>query len=243
MNTEILKQCGLTHSETSAYLALIELNKATTGKIVDKAEIAMGKAYLVMNSLVQKGLATYIIEAGKKHYIAKHPSTLLEQAQERVQELKSILPALTKIFEKNYEEPSAEVFEGMKGLNSYYNFMFKQLKRGDTVLVIGVSKEGTAPLEGFYIALNKRREKLGIKMKIIFNHDAKRFGRQREKVKGTEVRYMKPEMETPSWTEIFGDYVGTVNSYSRPIGVIIKEKGAADSYREYFNMIWDSCVE
>ena len=75
-------------------------------------------------------------------------------------------------------------------------------------------------------------------MRIIYNHDCREFGRIREKMKLTEVRYMKQELETPAWIDIFNDYVVTINVHDIPICFLIKNKESANSYKKYFNILW-----
>ena len=73
---------------------------------------------------------------------------------------------------------------------------------------------------------------------MIYNNDSKEFGIKREKLKLTEVRYMKKEQETPVWIDIFKDYVITINVQEEPICFLIKNKETAETYRKYFQIIW-----
>ena len=47
-------------------------------------------------------------------------------------------------------------------------------------------------------------------------------------MKLTEVRYMKPELETPAWIDIFKDYVVTINVHGTPVCFLIKNKESAE---------------
>ena len=57
-------------------------------------------------------------------------------------------------------------------------------------------------------------------------------------MKLTEVRYMKPEIETPALIDIFGDYIATVNVHNIPVVFLIKNKETGEAYRKYFEIIW-----
>ena len=82
MYEELLVDIGLTKSEIAVYLALLDIGSSTTGPIIKKAQIASGKAYLVLDRLIQKGLATYTIKGSIKYFQAKDPDRLLVYLRE-----------------------------------------------------------------------------------------------------------------------------------------------------------------
>ena len=56
INTEeLLAEIGLTKSEIAVYFALLEIGSSTTGPIIKEAGIASGKAYLILDKLLEKG--------------------------------------------------------------------------------------------------------------------------------------------------------------------------------------------
>ena len=77
-----------------------------------------------------------------------------------------------------------------------------------------------------------------VKGDIDYSKIVKEFGIKREKMKLTEVCYIKQELETPAWIDIFKDYVVTINVHGNPICFLIKNKESAESYRKYFEMLW-----
>jgi len=212
MYEDILTEIGLTKSEIAVYFALLELGSSTTGPIIKKAEIASGKAYLILDKLISKGLVTYLIKGGTKNYQAKDPERLLDYFKEKEENLKKketqlkevILKLKTQYKEKSYK-PIAEVYEGSKGFKTFHEMMLQELKEGDSLSIIGGPKEANEKFGAYLLEWNKRRIKNKIKLKIIYNQDSKKFGKIRAKMKLTEVRYMKKELETPAWIDIFKD--------------------------------------
>ena len=79
-----LEALGLTKSEISTYLALLDLGPSTTGPLIKKAQIASGKAYIILDKLIEKGLVTYTIISGTKTYQAKDPNRLLDYLNEKM---------------------------------------------------------------------------------------------------------------------------------------------------------------
>jgi len=142
-------------------------------------------------------------------------------------------------FSKENKPSVAEVYEGVKGFKTLYEQILKKLKKGDRIDILGAPKEADEKFEPYFMDWNKRREKLGIKMRILYNHDGRAHGKKRERLKLSKVKYMKQELETPAWIDIFQDYVVTINVHTEPICFLIKNKETADSYRKYFELLWE----
>ncbi|MBD3354957.1 hypothetical protein GF361_03150 [Candidatus Woesearchaeota archaeon] len=245
MYEDVLSEIGLTKSEIAVYFALLEIGSSTTGPIIKKAKIASGKAYLILDKLIEKGLVTYAIKSGVKYYQAKDPERLLDylkekeiQLKKKEKQLETVIPKLKSQYKEIAYKPVAEVFEGVKGFKTLLEEELKQLKRGDTINLTGVPKTALEKFQGYLLYWNKKRIKAGIKMKIIYNHDCKRLARKRDKMPLTEVKYMKESLETPAWTAVFKDYVTIKNVQATPVCFLIKNKETADSYKKYFNMLW-----
>ena len=103
---------------------------------------------------------------------------------------------------------------------------------------MGVSRQAYEKFNAYLKDWNKRRIALGVKMKIIYHHDCRDFGKSREKLKLTEVRYVNKELETPAWIDIFEDYVATINIQGNPLVFLMRDKSSAESYKKHFELMW-----
>ncbi|MEK6868392.1 MAG: helix-turn-helix domain-containing protein, partial [Nanoarchaeota archaeon] len=83
MNVEILEAIGMTKAEIKVYFALLERGSSTTGPIVEKSGVSSSKIYEILEKLMQKGLASFVVEAGMKYYEAAKPSRLLDYMKEK----------------------------------------------------------------------------------------------------------------------------------------------------------------
>jgi sugar-specific transcriptional regulator TrmB len=243
MYQELLEDIGLTKSEIAVYFALLELGQSTTGPIIKKSKIASGKAYLVLDKLINKGLVTHVIKSGTKHFQAKNPEALLDYIHEKQEilknkemKLKTILPSIKQKFEP--QRHYAEVYEDFKGMRSFYYWALQQLKKGDRIDIFGVPREANERYQAFFMNWNRKRIEKGIKLRIMYNSDCKEFGKKRENLPLTKVKYMKKSLETPAWIVLFKDYVITVNVHQEPVCFLIKSKESASSYAQYFKHLW-----
>ena len=86
--------------------------------------------------------------------------------------------------------------------------------------------------------------KKGIKCKYIYDSDVRDYGKAREQMPLTEVRYLPRNIISPVWIEIFNEYViiGHIKGYNA-ILFLIQDKEIASGYLDYFNIIWNASVK
>ena len=147
VNTELLEEIGLTKSEIKVYLALLELGSSTTGPIVEKSGASSSKIYEILDKLIQKGLASFVVEAGTKRFEAADPKRILDYLKEKEAKLKKqekeiekILPELElkKTMAKYRSE--AKVFKGVKGGETAFKYLINSMTKKDEW--IGFREEG-----------------------------------------------------------------------------------------------------
>jgi len=247
MNTQILEKIGLTKTEIKIYLALLSLGQSTTTGIIREAQIHASKVYEYLDKLVQKGLVSYVIKSNRKYFSASNPESLKELLKEKERKIKEqekeideIMPSLKQLMKKE-EKINAEIYEGLKGIKSVSEKIISTLKKGETQYIIGAPRIGNEKLEGFLIDWHKRRIKKGIRCKYIYNSDVRDYGKVREKMPLTDVRYFSKNIgSSPVWIEIFGDYtvIGHIKG-SQSILFVIRDREIAKRYLDYFKIIWE----
>jgi len=251
MQTKILEEIGLTKTEIKIYLALMKLGQTTTTQIIRDSQINPSKIYESLDKLIQKGLVSYVKKANKKFFTASSPETLKEIIKEKKEKLNEqekevnvVISSLNNIKKEGQEKINSETYEGLRGLKSVYEKILSTLKKGETQYIIGVPKLANDQLEGFILDWHKKRIKKGINCKYLFQSNAKNYGKTRENMQNTEVRYLPKEINSPMWIEIFGDYVviGHIKKYNAVL-FLIHDKEIAKGYLDYFNLIWKSSKE
>ena len=242
MDTKILENIGVTKNEITVYLALLELGTTTTGPLIKKSELHSSRVYESLNKLIEKGLASFIIKANRKHFSAADPDIILDILDQEKREIKKILPQLKAIKKERPLEEKAVIYEGYKGVRSVYDNIIRTLNKGDEILVFGArGQDESFMAKTYFKEYTKRRIAKGIKMKMIFNADARKTGKSYSKLKNTEIRYMPQNMKTPAAVDIYKNNVGTLVLKEKPIVFLITSKQVADSYREFFKLFWKIC--
>lgn len=240
-----LKEIGLTEGETKVYLALLELGNSSTGKITQKSGISGSKVYEVLDRLIAKGLASYIIKNGTKHFEASPPERIidyLEEKQNQIEEektnIRKIIPELI-LKQKSKDKNEAKIFTGFEGAKTAYEDAIQNLKKGEELLGWGLTEQP----ESWEIYFNKRekiRDDKGIIHKTIINEKYKSLIKVRQKFPNTFIRFFPKELEMPTSTLVWKDKVAIfITTKENPITIVIESQAAADSYKKYFNVLWE----
>jgi sugar-specific transcriptional regulator TrmB len=232
MDIKTLESLGLSNTEAKVYLALLELGSTTANKIAEKCGIHRRTVYDVLETLIEKGLVSFVIEANKKYYQAENPERFLEILKTKEQEFKKILPELLKKRKLNKEAQEVSVYRGIKGLKNALELMLKSKKSIYCFGSSGKFREFVG--EVYYEQWLKKVKKKKIKMYIILSENL----RNEKYPKNIITKYIQNEYVLPSSTSIFEDKVLILIFISQPLAMLIRSKEVVESYRNYFNLLW-----
>lgn len=249
MRTEILKEIGLTDSETRVYLALLELGDITRGEIVNKSGISGSKVYEILDKLQNKGLASIYIKNKVKHFKPTNPKQILGYLEDKKQQIsktekeaKSILPKLLALYASSKEEQEVQLISGLKGLEIIFKEQVELLNKGDTCFVIGGTKGvDEEVVQAFFEKVHVWREQKGIKTKMLFNSRQKESTEKlysSNKYPATKTKYI--QHTSPVAINIYRDRTVIIIFNKKINSIYIKSRDVANSFIEYFNLLWSS---
>jgi|APSaa5957512622_1039677.scaffolds.fasta_scaffold43923_1 HTH-type transcriptional regulator, sugar sensing transcriptional regulator len=228
---KVLENLGLSDGETKVYLALLKIGTSPVSKIKEESELHRTTIYDFIEKLINKGLASYVIENNVKFYSATHPSKLMDFVKEKEISLNNILPELIKLNETNEEEIKIEILKGKEGFKTLLNLILRTKKD-----LHGYGIDETKFEENFPIDLKhflKQEQKLGIKEKLItfknpeFTYD----------VPHVTYRYFDKEFFSPTPWFAFGDYVA-IMIWDPLTTILIKSKELSEGFDKQFNLLW-----
>jgi DNA-binding MarR family transcriptional regulator len=241
----LIKEAGLTEGEAKVYLAMLKLGSSTAGPIIESSGVANSIIYRLLNSLIEKGLVSYIIKDKTKHFQAEEPQKILEYIDERKQKLEQsrdkineILPQLIPL-SKPGGESCVRLYQGFKGFQNAYAHYRTKLKKGEEVYTWGIYPIQLARFHQYWQKDHKIREKLGIKVKLLFNKGTDpEIMRNRNSYKGSEARIMPTDIKTPAWFMVYKDVSLILVQSTTPIVVEIINQDIADTFKAYFDDFW-----
>jgi predicted DNA-binding transcriptional regulator len=247
MNEDVLRKIGLTDSEIRVYLALLELGDSTRSAIVNESNIAGSKVYDVLEKLQEKGLASVYLEDKIKHFKPTNPKQILSYLEDKKQDIakteeqaKNIIPQLLLRFNSSKEEQEVELLTGLKGLELIFREQIELLGKGECCYVIGGTRgidEGEIMV--FFQKIHCMREQKKIRTKMLYNKIQKGAVSKNYSAKMypcTTTRYI--EHTSPVAINIYKDRTVIIVFAKKINAIHIKSQDVANSFMEYFNLLW-----
>lgn len=228
---ELLQEIGLTKNEAKIYLKLLEKGTSSAGLIAKFTGIHRRSVYDSLDRLIKKGLIGYIKNNNKKSFEAVDPEKLVNYVKEKENSVLEIVPKLKELQNKVKQTQETTFFKGKYGLRT----IFEDQLSSKEVLILGASKVAVKLMPYYIHWYTKRRIEKKIKLKIITTND-----QNIKKVKLSEIRYLPEKYSNPSAINVYGDKVAIILwSEKNPIAILIKNNEIADSYRKYFEIMWN----
>jgi len=254
MTSELLEKIGLTKGEIKVYTALIKCGSTTVGALIKESGMHRSAVYFCLDSLIKKGLVGYVVKNDRKYFEANRPESLFDYLEARKKEIenqekemKTYIPALfaRKQLHSDKKAQEAKIYEGWKGvLNAYFDIL-EPMKAGEEAYAF-------SPTEGYgganpervrrlitKVRLERARKK--VRLKMLMSENLKRtLGKDQEGTPYTEVRYTSEDTMNPAVVHIYGNSVLTVLWSETPVAFLIRSEGVAESYRNYFRLLWEN---
>lgn len=239
-NSFILKQIGLTDHEVNIYTELLKQGSSLASAMSVKVNLNRTHAYDIIESLVKKGLVSYVIKNNKKYFSAMHPDKLIDYLQEKQKRLqdqqetvKQLIPELVALQQPSMARTKVEIYQGKEGIKNVYNEILKNAKQ---YYVLGATGKISEFLRFYYPHHEKDRIKKKIKLKILFN-DSQRNKEITLHRTYADVRFLPKKYTSFTPTLIYNNKVAII-LWSELSVIIIENKEIANTYKQYFALLW-----
>ncbi len=232
----VLEDIGLSQTEIKVFITLLKAGESKAGRIIKKSEMQSSSVYNAINSLIKKGLVSYIKKTQIKYYKAANPEVIFDYIDLKKREYEKILPEL-KIYQQQKKEESAEIFRSYRGMKTIMSELLKDAKKGDTLLIFSIEDPGEYEIarNNVYTPTKRLVSEKKINMKGIFHE------KNREKIKESTIvqkRYVNFSM-IPN-TMIINDKIAIISwKESEPFGILIDSRYMAKMYSDFFDHMWE----
>lgn len=241
---EIIEQLGLNKREAKIYLAILELGGETIKKIAEKANQERTGTYYLIEGLIEKGLVSMTFKGQRKIFLATEPKKLVRLEEQRLKDLKEILPNLEAIANLRTAKPNIRFFEGKEGLRELYEDTLTTLKKlpKEKREILAYADAGSA-FDVFpqhnkeYI---KKRIKNNIRIRWIAPDTEFNTSFQKEQQKALRELRLVPKKNYSLETEmdIYANKIALYGYTEDLMGVIIEHPAIAQTQKEIFEMAW-----
>lgn len=235
----VLMEIGLSEKEADLYLLAIKHKEITASYVAKISHESRTHAYDTINSLVKRGLLTYVIKNNVKYFKAVNPEKLLDYLREKEakikdeeESVKEIIPQLKEIQSKvGEEETKIEIYEGKEGIKSLLNDIIRE---GKDFVTWGATTKVKEYVPEFIIKkyLNERKRN-NIKARQLFTDF---YGVLETPL--SENRKLPKEFASPTTTLIYGHKVAIFLWTEVPKIILVENEELAKSYKSYFELLW-----
>jgi len=234
MRTELLQNIGLTKSEIKVFLTLIEFNTLSASEISEKTGYYRKNTYDILRKLIQKGLVSSVKTKNKQIFTSANPKKLLDFIELRKKEVTEIMPELTEMYKKSPPVEEVTVFRGKDGLKTIFETI---LSTKQDYCKSGSEEKFREFLPYYYPQYQMKKKANKINCRAIHNKNE----RNKEFVKDFigQTRFLSGEFKHLTTTIVCDDSVFIITWKENPLGIIIKNREISDSYKHYFETMWN----
>jgi len=236
MEAKELISTGLTKNQAEVYLEILKHPEQSGGEIAKTISIDRSFAYSIVNSLIDKGLVSYITKGKVRLYYPADPENLLKEIEEKRTNVNKIVQELKSLKTQTKSKKSVLVYEGKAGLKAYIrDFLesnsFETLGGGGSLKILEALKyEYPHYLKEF----NKKK----IQGKLVTSPKNKKIMEEIYKNSKVEIKTFEGLESGVSFT-IFKNKLAIYSVEEKPFVIIIKNENIANALKNYFDKTWN----
>lgn len=238
--TEALKTIGLSEKQSAVYTALLQLGRASAYSIAQKSGLKKPTTYVILDELIEKGLASRVPRVKKQLFVARSPEEAFGVAEEKLSLAKQKLPELLALTKGEKTKVNVAYFEGVAGLKQLLQYEIKE-QRGKEMVGFYALDQGIDPELSRYFKEEwaPDMKKLGIPIRMIAPaHPSLSEYRDADASFNREYKGVPyEEYSSDVAIDVIGDIV-RIQDYKNLQGVAIENADVAKTVKEIFEMVW-----
>jgi sugar-specific transcriptional regulator TrmB len=240
-----LQQLDLSEIEAKLYLTLLKNGPTSVRDLAETIEIKRTTAYFYIDQLVEKGLATKIVQHSKKMVDACSPETLealvdnkLKTAQTLQNTFPDILRELTTSLPENTEVNEAEIryYKGKNGVRKIYEEALASKKMRSYVNIAEIVEVFPENFQLFNDAFKNNPELIMYEICEDSPKARDRIGTSREnhlyKILPKEMKFSAQDIL------IYNDKVAIIHFKDKVNGIVLKNESLNSNFSLLFDFMW-----
>jgi sugar-specific transcriptional regulator TrmB len=242
MNLSSLRSLGLTDREIAIYLALLELGPASIRDLAEKANINRGSSYETLKILVKKGIVNYLPKGKRRIFQAEDPSRLLALAEEKQQELETVLSSLKtdiiptlRHLKPEFATSNVRFYEGDEGVEYVLKDILSSTDKGNKSYSVISTQALREHLYRPFPTFTKQRIAKGIFVRVLA------IGAGGDEADLAERKWMKGEGDA-SYIAIYPPKVAMISLTRNdfPVAVVIDSDAISGTHQMMFDTLWNA---
>jgi len=239
---DVLKEAGLTRSESEVYITAIKHGPCKSGTLVKITGLQSSVVHRAIAALLSKGMLSYVISGKDRNYSAAPPQGLLSYLEEKSDRIKEILPSLEEAFSKTAEnEQRVEMLSGKRAIFKALSELIIESKQGEEYCSFSLGQHHADPeVIDFYKLHDLARMRKKLLVRIMANRSYRELFEKeysRQILRKLHCRYT--DFTLPQGLVVFRKTVLLIMWSKDPIAVRIINHTFARQYHKFFHSIYD----
>lgn len=240
--SEKLVQLGFSPNQASVYTALVELGNSKAAAIIKHSSLHRSIVYEALELLEKRRLIFKTSKGGVAWFQLSDANSLVNDAEMQLANATAVANEINLLRERSGHE--VKFYEGINGLTAHRDALLRDVKDDHDEHYIIAGKQSQAQLyEQFFRAYDKKREQLELPAKILFSQTDAPYADEVGRQPFTQARLLPQNVSEPTMIDIWKDNVAFMMHDAEPFVVSIHNQQLANSFREYFQALWNQDVK
>lgn len=244
----LLTTIGIPKKAAHVYLSALQSGAVTMTDLARITGIKRPSVYLMIDTLIARGLITTERRGRKTYYRSEHPQRILQTLRSRTREMERVIPELEAMYYDPRGRPRVTVTEGLPSVLAVYEDMYAAMGRSGEILFftdIG-SLEVHLPdaIDAFIERLRTLPASYRLRELDRESPEAHAYVRRLHTVKGAHhhIRLLDPSLFPFEHTDtlIFENKTALFSFKKEIFTVVIESQQIADTHRALFDAAWET---
>ena len=236
---QALKNLGLNEKEAKVYLSLLQIGKATAYAVTKHCGLKKPTTYVVLDNLIEKGLANRVPRAKIMHYIAISPEDFFSIAESRVMNARAALPELKALSHGGEYKVNVTYYEGLDGIKEMYSKILKMMSDKEIVGFYAHAKHAPPGLIEYWEEWTEERLKKNITVRGITPKDAstQKWIKNQSKYLLALKALPLEKYDSDVSIEVYENFTQIVSSKYLQ-GILIENPDVSKAVKQIFELAW-----
>jgi sugar-specific transcriptional regulator TrmB len=252
-NLKILSELGLDEKEALIYLSALEIGGGTITELAEHCHIERTGIYYHLEKLLSSKLIKAVVRGKRTYYLPSDPNRLKKIFDQKQANFDALFPKMEERFAKKTSKSIVQYYEGAEEVDHFYDRVYTMLKdlkpEENLVYGLGSSFHEVLRSNAKFAEFEKPAEQINIKLKAILPKSQKSKNPKeledhpyivtRYNLPPAEIKYISDKYRYPGSMMVTENHV-IMYDWRNLIFSITENKNSAETWRMFFELIWDS---
>lgn len=253
MIEKLLESAGLSEKEVSMYVTLLRNGMQPISVLSKKAGLNRGTGYVILHSLLEKGLIVKTVKKGVQYFAPLDPQQLVKYVDHREKALKQSRAQLqasmglfSALMNPLTAKPKIEFFDGQEGARFVLDHTLTAKEKIFRSFLSIADISAFVGSEYFHDYTN-RRIKAGYTLNALrtrekdreaISADANAERYMTSKRDKREIRHVPDDLAFPISMYMFDDMLAVISSKNEGFSLLIQSQELAGMQKKIFDLLW-----